>query len=97
MAVSEKQPKKPTGKGGVRPGSGRPKGSLDKGNALSREMAVEALNGVGGVEYLKRVALSHPVAFLSLIGKVMPVQVEGAGGGPVITRIELVPLGNRSA
>tara|TARA_R110000868_G_scaffold129587_1_gene338594 strand:- start:716 stop:1021 length:306 start_codon:yes stop_codon:yes gene_type:complete len=96
--VVEKQPKKSTGqKGGYREGGGRPKGSLDKGNALIREMAVEALNGVGGVEYLQRIAESHPVAFLGLIGKVMPVQVEGAGGGPVVTRIELVALGNRTA
>jgi hypothetical protein len=79
--VAEKQPKKP-GRGGPRPGSGRPKGSLDKGNALIREMIVEALHGVGGVAYLQEKAESHPQAFLSLIGKVMPVQVEG-GDNPI--------------
>ncbi|MBA3773818.1 MAG: hypothetical protein H0X13_15410 [Ramlibacter sp.] len=91
--MSEKQTKKPKpGRGGARPGGGRPKGSIDKGNALIREMIVQALDGVGGVEYLQETARSHPAAFLSLIGKVMPVQVEGAGGGPVVTRVELVPL-----
>ena len=35
-------------RGGTRPGAGRPKGSLDKGNALIREMVAEALNRAGG-------------------------------------------------
>ena len=61
----EKESKKSNGRGGARPGAGRPKGSLDKGNAAIREMIVESLHGVGGVEYLQRVAESHPAAFLS--------------------------------
>lgn len=91
---SEKESKKSIGKGGARPGAGRPKGSLDKGNALIREMIVDALNGVGGVEYLQQTAMSHPAAFLSLIGKVMPVQVANAEGESFKTdntwRLELV-------
>lgn len=85
---AKKQSKVSTGRGGKRPGAGRPKGSLDKGNALIREMVVNALNGAGGVSYLQRTAKSHPAAFLSLIGKVMPVQLAGEGGGPVLQRIE---------
>ncbi len=90
----EKESKKSTGKGGKRPGAGRPKGSLDKGNALIREMIAEALTGLGGVEYLQAVARSHPPAFMALIGKTMPLQVTGEGGGPVqsVSRIELVAL-----
>lgn len=80
---AEKQSKKSTGKGGAREGAGRPKGSIDKGNAMIRDMIVKALEGVGGVEYLESTARSHPAAFLSLVGKVMPVQVEGGGGGPI--------------
>lgn len=80
--MTEKQSKKSPGRGGKREGAGRPKGSLDKGNALIREMIVEALNGAGGVEYLQSTALSHPAAFLALVGKVMPIQVEG-GANPV--------------
>lgn len=83
---SEKESKKSKtgpGKGGHRLGAGRPKGSLDKGNALIREMIVEALEGAGGVQYLQDTAKSHPAAFLSLVGKVMPVQIAGEGGGPV--------------
>jgi hypothetical protein len=69
-------------KGEKRPGQGRPKGSLDKGNAMIREMIVEALHGVGGVAYLQEKADSHPQAFMALIGKVMPIQVEG-GDKPI--------------
>lgn len=82
VSQPEKQSKK-SGKGGARPGAGRPKGSLDKGNKLIREMIVQALDEAGGVAYLKATAASHPAAFLALIGKVMPVQVEGANGGPI--------------
>ena len=78
-SVAEKQPKV-SKRGGARPGSGRPKGSLDKGNALIRDMIIEALHNVGGVGYLEGVAREQPNAFVSLIGKVMPVQVEGSDG-----------------
>ena len=70
-------------RGGARPGAGRPKGSLDKGNAILREMIVEALDKVGGVQYLMDKAESHPQAFMSLLGKVLPMQVTGEGGGEV--------------
>lgn len=95
--MSEKESKKSNNsnsRGGKRDGAGRPKGSLDKGNALIREMIVDALDGVGGVDYLMETARSHPAAFLSLIGKVMPVQLTGENGGPVqtVTKVELVAL-----
>ena len=69
--------------GGKRPGAGRPKGALDKGNALIREMVAQALNQAGGVDYLARVAESHPGPFLGLVGKVLPIQVTGEDGGAV--------------
>jgi len=78
----ENQSKK-SSRGGARPGAGRPKGSLDKGNAVIRDMIVKALKGVGGVEYLERLAVTHPPAFASLIGRAMPTQVTGEGGGAI--------------
>lgn len=78
----EKESKK-SGRGGKRPGAGRPKGSLDKGGKLIREMVVEALDGAGGVAYLQATALSHQAAFLTLLGKVLPIQVTGEDGGAV--------------
>jgi hypothetical protein len=69
-------------KGEKRPGQGRPKGSKDKGNALIREMIAQALDQVGGVQYLADTAKTHQAAFLGLVGKVMPVQIEG-GDSPI--------------
>ncbi len=80
---SEKQSKNSKGKGGARAGAGRPKGAIDKGNALIRELIVQTLDNLGGTDYLEATARSHPAAFLSLLGKVMPVQLEGAGGGAI--------------
>lgn len=82
---SEKESNNSNGRGGPRPGAGRPKGSLDKGNALIRELIVEALDNLGGASYLEETARSHPSAFLALLGKVMPVQLTGADGGAIKT------------
>lgn len=72
----EKESKKSNGRGGSRPGAGRPKGSLDKGNAALRELILGSLDDVGGRAYLASVAASHPPAYLSLIGKVLPTTIE---------------------
>ncbi len=78
----------PKPRGGAREGAGRPKGSLDKGNAQIRELIVTALNNVGGVEYLEKKAETQPQAFLSLIGKVMPTQVTGVDGKDINVSIK---------
>lgn len=70
-------------KGEKRPGQGRPKGSTNKTTALIREMVAQALDEAGGVAYLVSVAQSNPGPFLSLVGKVIPVQVTGEDGGPL--------------
>lgn len=60
-------------------GKGRPKGSQNKATAAIKDMILQALDQKGGVEYLARQADQNPVAFMGLLGKVMPMQVEGAG------------------
>lgn len=83
-------------KGEKKPGQGRPKGVLNKNNQQIRDMIAEALDGVGGVDYLMDCAQDPKTkaAFLGLIGKVMPIQVQGDKENPLqtITRIEIVPL-----
>lgn len=64
-------------------GQGRPKGSLNKPNHDIRQMIVGALDLAGGVHYLARQAEANPVAFMGLIGKVMPLQVTGRDGAPI--------------
>lgn len=72
-------------KKGQKSGPGRPKGSTNKVTKELKTMILEALDNAGGVEYLERKANDPRTAsaFLSLIGKVLPMQVTGEGGGPV--------------
>lgn len=65
-------------------GQGRPKGSPNKDTADIRALIVGALHKAGGVDYLARQAEANPVAFLNLIGKVMPLQLAGQGGGAIM-------------
>jgi hypothetical protein len=71
-------------KGGKREGAGRPKGSPNKTTAQVKDMILKALDGAGGVDYLQRQAEENPTAFLTLVGKVLPLQLSGgdkpAGG-----------------
>jgi len=62
---------------------GRQKGSPNKLTATLKDMVLQALDESGGVEYLKQTAIDNPSAFLTLVGKVMPLQVTGENGGPV--------------
>lgn len=85
-------------KGEKRPNQGRPKGVLNKNNQLIRDMITQALDQAGGVNYLAETALSHPAAFLALIGKVMPIQLTGDGGGPIShsLKVEFIKSGKAS-
>lgn len=65
------------------PGPGRKKGVPNKITSEVKQMILDALDGAGGVEYLIVQAHAKPAAFLTLVGKVMPLQVTGADGGPV--------------
>ena len=68
-------------------GRGRPKGSPNKIQAAVKEMVIQALDEAGGVEYLKTQATSNPTAFLTLVGKVLPLQVTGEDGGAIAVAI----------
>lgn len=58
---------------------GSRKGVPNKATAAIKDMITQALDGVGGVEYLKHQADKNPVAFMGLVAKVIPLQVNGAG------------------
>lgn len=58
-------------------GKGRPKGSPNKTTKAIREAVVEAFDKAGGVDYLVQLAKDDPKTFCGLIGRVIPLQVEG--------------------
>lgn len=59
---------------------GRKAGTPNKLTGELKDMILTALSDVGGVEYLKIQAAQNPNAFLTLIGKVLPLQVGAADG-----------------
>lgn len=75
--------------GAGKKGPGRPKGALNKTTAAVKDMILQALSNKGGVTYLEEQADKNPTAFLSLIGKVIPLDVNASGN----LTIEIVRFG----
>lgn len=94
MTLVTKTKRKPTGAAAMGAGPGRPKGSQNKTTRQIKDMVLAALEGAGGVKYLTERAKDPRTAsaFLTLLGKVLPLQVAGHNGGPVdmTWRIEVV-------
>ena len=68
--------------GAYRPGqsgnpAGKPKGAISKFNRSIKDMVERALHQAGGVDYLARQAEQNPVAFMGLVGRVLPLQISG--------------------
>lgn len=64
---------KPGTKGGPKPaGSGRRAGTPNKTTAKLKELIDGALAELGGQKYLVWAAKAEPAAFLSLLGKTLP-------------------------
>jgi hypothetical protein len=76
-------------------GKGRPKGSKNKTTALLKDAILQAAERAGDKEgmigYLEKQANENPGPFMTLLGKVLPMQVEGVeNGNPIqVTRITL--------
>jgi len=62
---------------------GRQKGTPNKSTQAVKDMILEALAQKGGADYLARQADENPAAFLTLVGKVLPLQVTGSSGGAI--------------
>lgn len=66
---------------------GRPKGSPNKTTAAVKDMILTALDNAGGIDYLVSQASANPTAFLTLVGKVLPLQVDAAHTGEIVARV----------
>ena len=71
-------------------GKGRPKGVPNKVTSELKSMILGALDDAGGQAYLALQARENPTAFMTLVGKVLPLQVAGENGGPL--KIEFVTI-----
>lgn len=74
---------------------GRPKGAVNKTTTLLKDAILQAAEAVGSdakgkeglVGYLKKQAVDEPVAFMTMLGKVLPTQVAGDPDNPIIHEI----------
>lgn len=64
-------------------GKGRKKGSLNKVTADVKAMILAALDKAGGIDYLLAQSAANPTAFLTLVGKVLPMTVAGDPNAPL--------------
>lgn len=62
---------------------GRTKGTPNKIDADVKNMILCALSKKGGAEYLEKQADANPVAFMALVGKVLPMTVQGDAQNPL--------------
>lgn len=58
-------------------GRGRKKGELNKLTRTIKEAIELSFEKVGGADYLARMAVDQPVAYMTLLGKVLPTQISG--------------------
>lgn len=68
------------------PGPGRPKGAPNKTTALLKDAILQAATKAGDgdmVAYLEKQAKETPASFLTLLGKVLPMQLTGEDGGAI--------------
>lgn len=64
----------------------RPKGVPNKNTTLLKDMILAALAGVGGQAYLQKQAKKNPNAFMTLVGRVLPLQVRGGDDEPLVPK-----------
>jgi len=90
-------PKKVGGSAGTgNRGRGRKKGVPNKVTGQLKDMILGALDKAGGEKYLAEQADKNPAAFMTLVGKVLPLQVAGDKENPlsmvaVIKRVVVDP------
>ena len=68
-------------------GKGRRKGSVNKIPKAVKEMILNALDQAGGEAYLLEQAHKNPVAFLTLLGKLLPLDFKANFDGSLSVNV----------
>jgi hypothetical protein len=66
---------------------GRVKGTPNKNTTALKDMILQALSNVGGEIYLMEQAKENPTAFMTLVGRVLPLQVKENGDDPRVPTV----------
>lgn len=72
---------------------GRPKGVPNKTTQLLKDAILKAATDAGNGDmaaYLAQQAKENPGPFMSLLGKVLPLQIVGPGGGALPSAVHIV-------
>lgn len=64
-------------------GKGRVKGTQNKLTRTIKEAIEASFDMVGGADYLAKMAMVEPVAYMTLLGKVLPTQVKVQATQPI--------------
>jgi hypothetical protein len=77
-------------KGLPKTGGGSRKGVPNKINADVKAMILGALDALGGQQYLIEQASKNPASFMTLLGKVLPTQIQGDPDSPLQHSIKVI-------
>jgi hypothetical protein len=74
-------------KGLPKTGGGNRKGVPNKATKAIKDMIEGALSAVGGQKYLEQQAIENPVAFMGLVGKILPKDINAKVEGQMVINV----------
>jgi hypothetical protein len=74
-------------------GKGRPKGSQNKVTKAIREAVEQSFAEIGGAAYLVKMATEQPTAYMTLLGKVLPHQIQHSSPDGTMTPTKVIVQG----
>lgn len=73
---------------------GRKAGVPNRVPAALKEMILQALTNLGGVDYLEKQAKENPQSFMTILGKVLPLDINAKTD--IALKVEIVRFGDNN-